>query len=100
MSYGQSEKPCDSFKYWFGNGTLCGKCAWQRKDHANFPAIKEIVFALIFDTEIVGYKMWSSETCQWMYSDTYNRQSGWGYEPPKHAYSKIELAYMYPNITI
>ena len=98
MSTGQAEKPCDNFRHWFGNGTLCGRCAWSRKDHSTFPVIKEIVFALIFDTEVIGYKKWSEETCNWMYSETYNRHSAWNYEPPKYAYSQIELARMYPNV--
>jgi hypothetical protein len=99
MSFGQTEKPCDQFKHWFGNGHLCGKCAWERKDHKVFPIVNEIVFALIFDDNVVGYKMWNETNCNWMYSKSYNRQSNWTFDPPKEAYSKIELVRFYsPNM--
>lgn len=97
MSYGQAEKPCDNFKHWYGNGTLCGRCAHSRTDHDNLPVIKEIVFALIFDGKVVGYKKWYQETCQWVYSETYNDHSLWSYEPIKLAYSQIELVKIWPG---
>ena len=97
MSFGQSEQPCNNFKHWFGNEHLCGRCAWTRKDHKEPVSIRKIVFALIFDNRVVGYKKWSEETCNWMYSKTYNRQSVWTFEPYKYAYSKIELVVMLPD---
>lgn len=97
MSYGQAEKPCNDFKHWFGNGTLCGRCAWHRNKHdaASLPLINEILFALIFDNEVVGYMKWSEEACNWLYCKTYNRDSIWVTEF-ESAYSEIELAYIYP----
>lgn len=96
MSTGQAGKPCDDFKHWFGNGMLCGRCAWQREDHANFPRIKKIVFALIFADEVVGYMMRDEENGNWLYSETYNNHSVWSPAPFPHAYSQIELAFIFP----
>ncbi len=33
MSYGQAEKPCETFKVWPANPGLCGRCAWAEREH-------------------------------------------------------------------
>lgn len=98
MSYGQAEKPCNNFKHWFGNGTLCGRCTWQRNEHdpKAFPVVEQIVFALIFDSQIVEYKKWDRETCNWLYSETYNKDTIWKHAPFLSAYTSIELVYIFP----
>ena len=91
MSYGQTDNPCDNFKHWFGNNNLCGNCAWERTEHPTLPIIKEVVFALIFDGKIVGYKKWLEGGTNWLYSETWRADSLWSYDI-KIAYSNIELA--------